>query len=164
MVAETQVRELRSQLIGNIQRWMPELEPKPRSTFWFGVFTRCAKEVDHLFEACTDVAIARAGPAAETALLRIARGKSPTRLTMGERLDILRTLDRQRLIDQSRKLLTKGDHDVLNNLVSRRNDFAHRQVHPDSGAESAAQFLDLARRFCESDLVKTLSTQNAPEP
>lgn len=80
---------------------------------------------------------------------------------MGERMDVLKNLDRQRSIDAKRRIIGKTDQQLLQDLTALRNAFAHGAIPSGDGPEQTRRFLKLARQFCETHLVQTLAENNA---
>ncbi len=155
--AAAELELVRHEVLADIERWLPEVGPDVRSTLWHGVFMKAAKQTDRLFQLCVDVAIHLAGPAAPEAVAIVSRGKPSERLTMGERMDVLKTLDRQRAIAVERKIIGKTDRQLLEDLTILRNNFAHGSIPSGEGPEQTQRFLELARQFCETQLVQTLA-------
>lgn len=75
---------------------------------------------------------------------------------MGERMDVLKSLDRQRAIVVKRRIISKTDQQLLEDLTALRNDFAHGAIPAAEGPEQTQSFLQLARQLCGTQLVQTL--------
>lgn len=90
----------------------------------------------------------------------VGTGKPLNRLTMGERLDVLRTLDRKRAIVPQTGLISKPGGQVLERLTALRNNFAHGTIPSVEGPTQTQQFLKLARQLCKSELVEILARNN----
>ncbi len=161
VTASKELEDLCRQLLADIERWLPEVDPEVRSTLWHGVFTKAAKQADRLYQLCAEVALDRAGPAGSETLAAVTKGKPPERLTMGERMDVLKSLDRQRVILGGERIISKTDQQLLEDLTALRNRFTHGAFPSSEGPENAQRFLELTRQLCGTELVQYLVGKRA---
>ena len=151
-----ELRGERNDLLVAVERWTPELQREVRSTLWHGVLTKAANQTDRMLELTVMIAVARAGESGAAILQRIASGKTPDRLTMGQRLDALKSLDRQRLITPGARVLGKADRDLLEDLTGLRNDFLHGRLPSGQGSVETLRFLEYARQLCTGNFIRRL--------
>ena len=161
VTASEELEHLCRQLLSDIERWLPEVDPEVRSTLWHGVFTKAAKQADRLYQLCVEVALQLAGAAGPKTLAAVTKGKPPERLTMGERMDVLKSLDRQRVILGGKRIISKTDQQLLEDLTALRNHFTHGAFPSCEGPENTQRFLELARQLCGTQLLQYLVGERA---
>lgn len=124
--ARRRVATMRDQLLADLDRWEPELVDwlGGRGTLWYGIFDKACKGVDSLISAMTCQALLCAPDPGAAVLLLVGQGKPVERLTLGQQLDVLRALNKRRLLTAGRQV-PKIDLDRIESLVDKRNDFEH---------------------------------------
>jgi hypothetical protein len=92
--------------------------------------------------------------------VEVARGKSADRLTVGQRVEILRRLCALGLIANQDRARWQADLDLLGGLVKKRNDFAHGRFgyNERDAAAVRALFADL-RALCDSPIIRIAPSQ-----
>jgi len=152
--AMDEVAAVRSQLLADLERWETELArySLTRPTLWAGVYAKAFRSFEVLAGCAAAHWMAVAGQPGQRVAADVARGRSADRLTVGQRLGILRRLDALGLVDKAR---WQTDLDLLDRLVKNRNDFAHgRFGYEDHDvATLRALFTDL-RALCHSPIIR----------
>lgn len=149
---------LRDLLLGDLDRWEPELANwgGTRCTLWYGIFDKACKRVEALISASTREWLARSPDVGDETLLTIGRGKPLERLTLGQQLDILRTLNARRATGPR---IPKPDLDRVERIVTKRNEFEHGRLdYGETAIDVTLAFLSDARSLCQSPVIRALST------
>lgn len=161
MVSDDSIESIRLSLPAELHRWRAEINSRPRSTLWHGVATKIGAYLDQLFALSVATALRIAGEAGVAVVAGISNGKPLERLTMGQRMRILITLDARRLMGSDAKLLKKSGKDLLQETVSIRTDFAHGYIPREEGRAETLRLLDLAEDVCTEDLFQYLGSIDA---
>lgn len=108
-----------AELTADLDRWIEEAGSEGlRGTHAFGMTGKALKHFERLvrarLEGIEDPHPQHAGPDAK-----------PDRRTLGQLLDRLRSLDRQRRLMDGRRAFTTAEGNLVNSVISRRNDFIH---------------------------------------
>lgn len=61
VIAAAELQQVRRELLADVERWLPEINPDLRSTLWHGVLAKAAKQTDRMYQLCVDVAVHLAG-------------------------------------------------------------------------------------------------------
>src|SRR5579863_213881 len=154
---------IRQELLGCIERWSSEISCKAaRPTMACGVLQRCYSLIDEMLAICVDRAVALTGGAGQEACRACGAGKPLNRLTLGQRVQILISLDcaMARAIQcehptRKQRLLGKAGGHLLQAIARHRNDFAHDLAS--LADKEIMRTLELARKFCALDLLLFLS-------
>jgi hypothetical protein len=148
---------VKSQLLADLGRWETELARHglTRPTLWAGVYAKAFRSFEILVACATAHWTAVAGQPGQAVAAEVARGKSADRLTVGQRVEILRRLNALGLIDDDDYVRRRADLDLLDRLVKKRNDFAHGRLGYEGRDVASVQalFIDL-RALCDSPIVR----------
>lgn len=154
--AMDEVAAVRSQLLADLERWETELArySLTRPTLWAGVYAKAFRSFEVLAAGAAAHWMAVAGQPGMRVAADVARGRSADRLTVGQRVGILRRLDVLGLVDKQDHARWQTDLDLLDRLVKNRNDFVHgRFGYEDRDvATLRALFTDL-RALCDSPII-----------
>ena len=156
------LRVIRDGLFQSIDRWAPEIiSGPPRSTLRFGIAQKCYAQIDKMLEICVNESVAECGPEGSDAVNACAGGKPLSRLTLGERVQVLERLDSclgrkvQGLVvlAGSRVLGAKGIK-LLHRLSKDRNRFVHDFA--DVQSADVTGLLARASELSESKLIEAI--------
>lgn len=153
---------IRNQLLESIDRWSPEVVSSPaRSTLRSGIAQKCYSLIDKMLEICVDEAVRECGFEGLEAVRACSGGKPKSRLTLGERSQILEKLDSRLsqvlgsgLPTNNSRIIGRNGVELLHRLSRNRNRFAHDRAEIDPA--EVAELLTRATEFCESKLVSTI--------
>lgn len=160
------MRELelvRQELLGSIERWSSEISGKTgRPTVACGILQRCYSLVDEMLAICVARAVALTGEAGQEACRACAAGKPFTRMTLGQRVQVLISLDCalarvaqwNRSMPTPRPLGKAGVH-LLQAIARHRNVFIHDYTNV--ADTEIITTLGLVRKFCDLELLVVLS-------
>jgi hypothetical protein len=155
------VAAVRSQLLADLERWETELArySLTRLTLWAGVYAKAFRSFEVLVVCAAAHWMGAAGKPGQKVGADVARGRSADRLTVGQRVGILRRLDALGLVDKQDHDRWQTDLGLLDRLVKKRNDFAHgRFGYEDRDvATTRALFTDL-RALCDSPIISFYPT------
>jgi hypothetical protein len=155
-----ELAEVRDGLLSSIDRWATEiLSAPPRSTLRFGIAQKCYAQIDKALEICVAETVLQCGQEGNDAVNACAGGKPLSRLTLGERVQVLERLDSclGRAVNElvgfsgSRVMGPRGIK-LLHRLSKDRNRFIHdfADVQPADVTELLAR----ATELCESNLIR----------
>lgn len=153
------LKPLRDELLASIGRWSPEINNAPaRPTLRVGVVQKCYRLLDRMLEICTVEAVVLTGAFGDEALQNCCGGKPTSRMTLGERVQILVQLDakmakalRQTMPVKRATVLGKPGIRLLYSISTNRNLFTHDGSSLD--ANRVTESLASAEAFCKLDLV-----------
>jgi hypothetical protein len=154
------LKSLREELLLSLGRWQPELSdstPK-RSTLKYGIAQKCYTLLDRMLAACTAEAITLTGSSGEEACRSCCDGKPPSRMTLGERVQVLERLDSEltkalpRI--KGKRALGKSGVRLLHSISKSRNQFIHDRVGMDE--DRVAEALRQAAEFCKLNLLSMM--------
>jgi hypothetical protein len=153
------LRTLREELLLFVVRWQPEISNStPRPTLQYGIAQKCYTLLDRILAMCTAEAIEMTGAFGEEACRSCCAGKPQSRMTLGERVQVLEKLDRE-LSKVSPKIggkraLGKAGIGLLHSISKSRNQFIHDGVDMDE--HQVAEALRQAAAFCKLDLLSMM--------
>jgi hypothetical protein len=129
---------------GDGHRWEAELAMYSLTplTLWAGVYAKAFRSFEVLVASATAHWVSAAQQPGHAVAAEMARGKSLDRLTVGQRVEILRRLCTLGLIANQDHARWQADMDLLGRLVKKRNDFAHgRFVYDERNVAAVQAFL-----------------------
>jgi hypothetical protein len=166
------LRAIRDALLKSIDRWAGEItSAPPRSTLRCGIAQKCYSQIDRMLEVCAEVSVGECGEVGMKAVNSCGGGKPLSRLTLGERVQVLENL-RSALgtivaplmpLSNSRRTGAK-DIKLLHHLSKQRNRFTHDVA--DIEAAQVTELLSKANDLCESTLIEgiiALQVSKAPQ-
>ena len=148
-----------SELLLRCRRWEQELSDAAgtRTTVWYGIVDQIGKLIDALLETANALFLSEAGEAGAQVLAKIVTNKERglEGLTLGQRVGLLRALDKRRLLDPSRTIMSKGDWEVLDRVLKVRNDCEHDRLHHDDDAVGTTlAFITEVEQLCRTPFVR----------
>jgi hypothetical protein len=120
--------------------------------------------LDEMLRICVEKTLVLTGNAGTQACADCAAGKSPARMTMGQRVQVLVMLDRDlanAVADGSRRrsrLLGKQGVRLLEAIAKSRNSFTHDEESPDIPQVEASVLL--VRKLCDLELISVLGSDD----
>jgi len=154
------LRKVRDGLLTAIDRWAPEVvSAPPRSTLRYGIAQKCYGQVDRILAICVAECVSACGKEGQIAVSACAGGKPLSRLTLGERVQVLERLDSflTQAVDglvtlAGPRVLGPNGVKLLHQISKDRNRFAHELVilQPSGVTELLAK----ASELCESPLIQ----------
>jgi len=153
------LKNLRDELLDCVDRWSPEIHnARPRPTLRYGILQKCYRLLDRMLEICTVEAISLTGDLGEQACKSCCGGKPPSRMTLGERVQVLEKLDvelmktlSERMPRRRARVLGKAGIQLLHSISTNRNLFTHDTSNLD--VHQIAEALACGAEFCNLDLV-----------
>jgi len=158
------LKSLREELLLSVARWQPEMSNSaPRSTLQYGIAQKCYTLLDRILAVCTAEAITLTGSSGEEACRSCCGGKPPSRMTLGERVQVLEKLDSElpKVLPQisGKRALGKSGIRLLHSISKSRNQFIHDRV--DMAGHQVAESLRQAAEFCNLSLLSGMITLQA---
>jgi hypothetical protein len=153
------LKSLREELLLSVARWQPEMSNSaPRSTLQYGIAQKCYTLLDRILAVCTAEAITLTGRSGEEACRSCGGGKPPSRMTLGERVQVLEKLDSElsKVLPQIRgtRALGKSGIRLLHSISKSRNQFIHDRLDMDE--HQVAESLGQAAEFCKLRLLSRM--------
>jgi hypothetical protein len=142
------------QFFADLRRWIEELERQDdqRSTLWFGIGQRAFGGFDHFLEWIIERAASSNPEEAQSVLRPVLAEKPLGKSTLGQKVNIVQSLDRHRLLCD-RRILTKSDIRSLTRVTTDRNEAAHsygRDTGHGGTLKMLRVILDLSQRLGEA--------------
>jgi hypothetical protein len=153
------LKSLREELLLSVGRWQPEMSnTAPRPTLQYGIAQKCYTLLDRILAVCTTEAITLTGRSGEEACRSCCGGKPSSRMTLGERVQVLEKLDSElsKVLPpkRGRRTLGKSGIRLLHSISKSRNQFIHDRLNMDE--HQVAESLRQAAEFCELSLLSRM--------
>lgn len=156
------IRALRDELVRNLDRWSDEFQhgdEDMRLSLIGGIIGRASAQYEALMRSClSHLSNHESG---HEVVLVVGKGKPIDRLTAGECVKVLERLDRDRAIEEHRRLLTRDDVKRLERVSRLRSDVVHGRREPDVAL--GREFVSDLHDICQSKLLTRLSERDQSE-
>lgn len=140
-------------LENDLSRWIQELDASPRLTLSQGILARASEQFEQLLRSRLEIA-ATENPAKTEAIVGIVgEGKEVRRLTLGQCINVLLTLDQASELRPGSRLSPNGSK--LRKIVSSRNQVLHGRVASGAKLQVVRQFLQDLLDICKGPLLRS---------
>jgi hypothetical protein len=155
------LKSVRAKLLDSVDRWAQEIQNAPaRSTMRHGILQKCYGLLDRMVEICTAEAVRLTGDAGGEACKSCSGGKPLSRMTLGQRAQVLEKLDGQlitvlagKIPTRRGRVLGKSGIQLLHSISLNRNRLAHPNDISEPDVDQISKALACATEFCNLDLV-----------
>jgi len=153
---QREVQQIRDQLVSDLERWELALDMPP--TGRAGVHARVFREFEILLSYAAQYWSEQAGESGLKIVNAVSRGKTLDRLTLGQKVAILRRLY-EGAEPKTRSNWHADDLETIQRIIKRRNDFAHGRISYHASDSNAIQalFSDI-RTFGQSAILTGIGT------
>lgn len=147
------IEQRRLALEHDLSRWIQELDADPRLTLSQGILSRASEQFEQLLRSRLEIAATENPTKTEAVVAIVGQGKDVRRLTLGQCINVLLTLDQASELHPGRRLSPDGSK--LRKIVSSRNQVLHGRVASGAKLQVVRRFLQDLLDICSGPLIRS---------